>query len=78
MWYIGRIPASENPANPGFYELLCVDRKTGRIGWTAEVSKAFAFSDRQVAVMRIATLPPETQADLKPVRFRTSGTVRRM
>ena len=78
MWYIGRIPASENPASPGFHELLCVDRKTGHIGWTAEISKAFSFPNRQAAVTRITAFSLDAQAGLKPVRFRTSGPLRRI
>ncbi|TDU25908.1 hypothetical protein DFR24_4353 [Panacagrimonas perspica] len=77
MWYIGRIPSSKNPASPGFHELLCVDRKTGRVGWTPELSKAFSFSGQQAAALRIATLPPEAQVGAKPIRFRPSGAVRR-
>lgn len=76
MWYVGRIPSSENPANPGFFELLCIDRKTGGVGWTAELSKAVSFPSRQATATRISSLPPEMQLGARPVSFRNEGPFR--
>lgn len=70
MWYIARIPASENPANPDFHEVLCVDRSTGNYGWTPLLSLGCVFRSRDDAAVRLALLSKRDQEGAMPKFFR--------
>lgn len=73
MWYIARIPSSENPANPGFHEVIGVDRNTGAFVWTPLLSQAMTFSSKDAAGIRLALLPQRDQDGAAPKYFRFSG-----
>lgn len=52
-WCIGRIPASENPENPGFHELIRIDTSSGEIEWTPSPSQALVFTSEYVALTKM-------------------------
>lgn len=60
MFYIARIPLTENPEAPDFHEFLCGG---GRMpyGWTASPSEALRFDSEAAATTVLSSAPKHIQ-----------------
>lgn len=61
MFYIARIPPTENPKNPGFYEFLAGGEKVP-YWWTASPSEALRFHSEGLASLSLAHAPEKIKA----------------